>query len=164
MPKSPRFYSTPMDDGSESTPVQAYGLEERTPSIIEKPKLLRRMSHALDDIKEDFSLQIDPRSTADKLKRRSTLIFDGSAFNPNAGSRPETPVTAGGPPRSRPMSIMSFDAWSSPPRRLSRRLSHRLSIWSQRGKAPGSQAASISSPNLIGSSTQYATRSQASFI
>lgn len=147
--KYPRFYSSPLEEGPE-TPLQVYGLEQREPSIIEKPKLLHRVSHALDDIKEDFSLHV-PRDTANKIKRRSTLLLDGQLGTP---SRPQT---AAGPPRSRAMSIISVEAWSSPPSRLSRRLSRRLSIFSSspRKTSGSSKTASISSPNLIGSSTQY---------
>lgn len=162
MPKSPRFYSSPMDEEPSSTPLQRYGLEQREPSIMEKPKLLRRMSHALDDIKEDFSLQLgDPATAAKKIKRRSTLYLSDTLA---ASPRPET---ADGPPRSRPMSIISFDAWSQPQRRLSHRLSRRLSVFSLsgRGKPGASQAGSISSPDLIGSSTQYgAGSSRTTFI
>ncbi|KAJ5153500.1 uncharacterized protein N7482_009978 [Penicillium canariense] len=151
-----RFYSSPLDDSAE-TPLQLYGIEQREPSIIEKPKLLRRVSHALDDIKEDFSLQLDPtRSAASKIKRRSTFLGDANIGAP----RPET---AGGPlpPRSRPMSAISV---SSPHRGLSRRLGRRLSIFSARSKtAGGSKGASISSPNLIGSSMQCG-HSQTTFI
>ena len=154
MPRTRRFYSSPMDEDA-NTPLQRYGYEQREPSIMEeKPKLFRRMSHALDDIKEDFSLQLnDPASTANKIKRRSTLYLSDTL---SASPRPDT--SDGGPPRSRPMSIISFDAWSQPQRNFGRRLSRRLSVFSLsgRGKGPGgSQAASISSPNLIGSSTQY---------
>lgn len=161
MPKSPRFYSSPMDEEASSTPVQRYGYEQREPSIMEKPKLLRRVSHALDDIKEDFSLQLsDPATTAKKIKRRSTLYLSDTL-----GPSPR-PETADGPPRSRPMSIISFDAWSQP-QRLTRRLSRRLSVFSLsgRGKPSSTQAGSISSPNLIGSSTQYgAGNSQTTFL
>ncbi|KAJ5692726.1 hypothetical protein N7462_002149 [Penicillium macrosclerotiorum] len=154
--KYPRYYSSPVDDGSE-TPLQIYGYEQREPSIYEKPKLMRRVSHALGNIQEDFSLQLDARSTANKIKRRSTLMLDGNMMAP----RPET-ADSPMPPRSRPMSIMSA---SLPQRGLSRRLSRRLSIFSGRSKSSmGSKSASISSPNLIGSSTQYEERNQASFI
>ncbi|KAJ6116539.1 hypothetical protein N7512_006264 [Penicillium capsulatum] len=158
MPKTPRFYSSPMDEEA-ATPLQRYGHEQREPSIMEKPKLLRRVSHALDDIKEDFSLQLsDPASTANKIKRRSTLYLSDTL---NTSPRPET---AHGPPRSRPMSIISFDAWSQPQRRLSRGLSRRLSVFSLSGRKPGSAQGSISSPNLIGSSTQYGGNSQPPFL
>ncbi|KAJ5818045.1 hypothetical protein N7474_003636 [Penicillium riverlandense] len=165
-PKCRRFYSSPVDEGIDSTPLQMYGLEQRPPSFVERPpKLLRRVSHALDEIKEDYSLQLDVRATADKLKRRSTLfLFDGSNTAEDSCPRPQTSMTASAAPRSRPMSIMSFDAWSSPPRRLSRRLTRRISSW-RHSKAPAPPTASISSPNLIGSSTLHrAGRSQASFI
>ncbi|KAF3390351.1 hypothetical protein F1880_009385 [Penicillium rolfsii] len=156
--KYPRFYSSPLDDGLE-TPLQLYGYEQREPSIYEKPKLFHRVSHALDDIKEDFSLNLDPaRSTTNKIKRRSTMLLDA-----NLGASPR-PETAGGPvpAHSRPMSILSG---SMPQRGLSRRLSRRLSIFSTRRKiATGPGSASISTPNLIGSSTQYANGSQTSFI
>ncbi|KAJ6112229.1 hypothetical protein N7523_008290 [Penicillium sp. IBT 18751x] len=149
-PKYPRFYASPMDDGSES-PIQAYGLEQREPSIYERPRLLRRVSHALDDIKEDLAYQLDARETANKIKRRSTFFLDPH-FNIAEENRPET---SAGTSRSRPMSIMSVEAWTAPQRGLSRRLSRRLSIFGR--KTPeGSPMASISSPNLIGSSTTYA--------
>lgn len=153
--KYPRFYSSPLDDGLE-TPLQVYGYEQREPSIYEKPKLFRRVSHALDDIKEDFSLNLDPaRSTANKIKRRSTFLLDANFV---ATPRPET--TDGPMPRS--MSVMSV---STPQRGLSRRLTRRLSIFSTRSKSAAvSKTASISSPNLIGSSTQYANGSQTNFI
>ncbi|CAI7608847.1 unnamed protein product [Penicillium crustosum] len=160
--KYPRFYSSPMDQETDSTPLEVYGLEQREPSIYGKPpKLLRRVSHVLGDIREDISM--DARQTTDKLRRRSTMIYDGPNFTVPP-SRPEAPMTSHGPPRSRPMSIISFDNWSSPTRRMSQRISRRLSVFSSRGKPTTSGAASISSPNLIGSSTQYGNRSQASFI
>ncbi|KAJ5626279.1 hypothetical protein N7510_002588 [Penicillium lagena] len=164
-PKFRRFYSSPVDEGIDSTPLEMYGIEQRPPSFIERPsKLLRRVSHALDDIKEDYSLQLDVRATADRLKRRSTLfMFDGSNTAEDSGSRPQTSMTAGAP-RSRPISIISIDGWSSQPRRLSRRLTRRISSW-RHSKAPAPPTASISSPSLIGSSTLHrAGRSQASFI
>lgn len=161
--KYPRFYATPIDiDDGPSTPLEVYGFEQREPSIMEKPGMLRRVSYALDDIKEDFSLNLDPaRSTANKIKRRSTLRFDAN-FNP--GQRPETAGTQvhPRPPRSRPVSIMSVDPSPAPQRSLSRRLSRRLSFFSSKGSY--GKPASISSPNLIGSSTQYASRSQTTFI
>lgn len=146
--KYPRFYSSPLVE-SLQTPLQVYGLEQREPSIIERPRLRHQISHALVDIKEDISLQI-PRETANRIKRRSTLLLDG-----NFGTTPR-PESASGSPRSRPGSIIS-QTWSSPPRRLSRRISRRLSIFSSsRKNDPGSNVgSSISSPDLIGSSTQY---------
>ncbi|KAJ5347384.1 hypothetical protein N7541_001704 [Penicillium brevicompactum] len=150
--KYPRFYSSPVDEDTNSTPLQMYGLEQREPSIYGKPpKLLRRVSHALGDIREDLSLDTE------KLKRRSTILFD--PISPR-----EIPVTSHGPPRSRPMSIISFDNWSGPTRGMSQRISRRLSVFSSRGKPTSSKGASISSPNLIGSSTEYGNRSQNSFI
>lgn len=141
-----RFYSSPLNESSDSTPLQVYGLEQREPSIIEKPRnRLQRVSYALDDIKEDFTVQLNPRTTAEKLKRRTSIFVQDA-------SRPGTPEPA---ERSsgRPMSILSFDNWSSPPRRLSRRLSS-FSSFSRRKGTARSQA-SISQPSLIGSSTQY---------
>ncbi|KAJ5227728.1 hypothetical protein N7489_008436 [Penicillium chrysogenum] len=159
--KYPRFYSSPVDQETDSTPLQLYGLEQREPSIYSKPpKLLRRVSHVLGDIREDLSM--DARQTTEKLKRRSTMLYDGPSTAPPA--RSEAPMTSHGPPRSRPMSIISFDNWSSPTRGMSQRLSRRLSVFSSRSKPTSSKGASISSPNLIGSSTQYGNRSQASFI
>ncbi|KAA8646514.1 hypothetical protein EYZ11_012438 [Aspergillus tanneri] len=146
----PRYYSTPLDkDSPDSTPLHLYGLEQREPSImLEKPKLLRRVSYALDDIKEGEKL---------KTKRRQSTFMHESA-NMSSGAMSSAGSSLSGaemsePPRSRPMSIFSVDHWSPPTRGLSRRLSIRLSL--SRGKRfrPG-QGASISQPNLIGSSTQ----------
>ncbi|KAJ5749338.1 uncharacterized protein N7511_011034 [Penicillium nucicola] len=152
--KYPRFYASPVDEGTDATPLQVYGHEQREPSIYGKPpKLLRRVSHALGDIREDVTLQLDP------LKRRSTIFFE----TPLSPASPEVPMTSDGL-RSRPMSIISYDAIAAPSRRLSQRLSRRLSVFSSRGKPTGNAGGSISSPNLIGSSTQYGSRSQVSFI
>ena len=144
-PKYPRFYASPVDNGCENTPVQVYGFEQREPSIMEKPKLFRRVSHALGDIKEDMSLNLaDPESTAAKLRRRSTLMFE-------TNSRPATSNALPPPRSSRAMSIISVDSWSMPQRGLSRRLSRRLSVFS-RSKSSQVQTQSISTPNLISSS------------
>jgi len=157
-PKYPRFYASPMDDSSEN-PVQAYGLEQREPSIHEKPKLLRRVSHALDDIKEDVAFQLDTSEAANKIKRRSASLLD-----PNFSTATRPPTSAERP-RSRPMSIMSVEAWTAPQRRLTRRLSRRLSVFSSgRKTSDGPQMASISSPNLIGSSSLYAGEQRQNFI
>ncbi|KAE8380584.1 hypothetical protein BDV26DRAFT_257320 [Aspergillus bertholletiae] len=155
--KCPRYYSTPLrSDSPESTPLQIYGLEQREPSLYgDRPStLLRRFSHALDDIKEDFSLQLDPRNTTDKIRskrRQSTLMLDTSAPGSRAGSLSgsESPTEA---PRARPMSMMSTDNNFTPP---TRRLSRRLTLLGfRKNRLRGGQAASISQPNLIGSSTQ----------
>lgn len=153
--KCPRYYSTPLRaDSPESTPLQMYGLEQREPSLYgdRSSKLLRRFSHALDDIKEDFSLQLDPRTTAEKIRskrRQSTLMLDtsvpGSRSSSLSGS--ESPEMV---PRPRPMSMMSKDHAFAPP---TRRLSRRLTILGFRKNRFRGQA-SISQPNLIGSSTQ----------
>ncbi|RMJ25323.1 hypothetical protein PHISP_03810 [Aspergillus sp. HF37] len=156
--KSNRFYSSPLNDSPDSTPLQVYGLEQREPSISEKPRNrhLQRVSYALGDIKEDFSTggQLSPRTTADRIKRRtSVFISEGPASSPSPSPRrrPSTPMTSEGQ-RSRPMSILSLDALSSPPQRLGRRLSSLSSFSRRKGSKP--QEASISQPNLIGSSTQ----------
>ncbi|KAJ5288793.1 hypothetical protein N7478_001823 [Penicillium angulare] len=151
VPKYPRFYSSPMEEAPDSTPLNLYGLEQRPLSIIEKPKLLRRVSHALDDIKEDLAYQLADSDAAAKLKRRSTLFLDGS-FNAPSNAPNSRPGTVNGPPRSRPMSIISMDTWSAPQRGLSRRLSRRLSIFSRGKGDTRPNTASISTPNLIGSS------------
>ncbi|KAE8145175.1 hypothetical protein BDV25DRAFT_165227 [Aspergillus avenaceus] len=159
--RCPRYYSTPLKaDLPESTPLQVYGLEQREPSIygeMRQSKLLRRFSHALDDIKEDFSLQLDPRTTTDKIRskrRQSTLMLDTSAPGSRNGSISggESPMSSE-PPRPRPMSVFSSAEHLSPP---TRRLSRRLTMlgFSRKHRVRGSQTASISQPNLIGSSTQ----------
>lgn len=102
--KCPRFYSSPLSQHSADpqTPLQAYGLEQREPSIVEvKPRLLRRVSHVLDDIKEDFSLQLNPQGAAEKmcLRRRESAFFDGppvlntSPASPSFGSSSPSPVS-----------------------------------------------------------------------
>ncbi|PWY87501.1 hypothetical protein BO70DRAFT_195674 [Aspergillus heteromorphus CBS 117.55] len=153
--KIPRYYSTPVkEDLPDSTPLQMYGLEQREPSIAERPKLLRRFSHALDDIKEDFALQ--PSSEKIRSKRRQSIFgideipgSSASLYSPGM----DIPVSAEPqPPRSRPVSIFSSEAWAPPTKKLSR----RMSIFSSRRQkkfSPG-QAGSISQPNLIGASTQ----------
>lgn len=148
--KSSRFYSSALNDSTDSTPPQVYGWEQREPSIIEKPRSrpLRRMSYALVDIKEDFfSGQLNPRATAEKLKRRTSLfIQDGPPASTPDLSRSSTQRLP------RRMSILSLDTWSSPPQRLGRRLSSLTSF--SRRKGPKSREASISQPNLLGSSTE----------
>ncbi|OGM41903.1 hypothetical protein ABOM_009798 [Aspergillus bombycis] len=155
--KCPRYYSTPLrSDSPESTPLQMYGLEQREPSLYgDRPStLLRRFSHALDDIKEDFSLQLDPRNTTEKIRskrRQSTLMLDTSAPGSRAGSLSGSESVAE-VPRARPMSMMSTDNSFIPP---TRRLSRRLTLLGfRKNRLRGGQAASISQPNLIGSSTQ----------
>ncbi|KAF7171526.1 hypothetical protein CNMCM6106_005888 [Aspergillus hiratsukae] len=162
IPKVHRYYSTPLRaDSPDSTPLHLYGLEQREPSIYEKPppRVLRRISHALDDIKEDFSLQIDQNNMTNKIwsRRQSMLMFDVAAGPSGAGAalphhHHQRPITASGPPRSRPLSILSFDNWAPPTRALSRRLS-TFRFGSRRKRASSAQLASISQPNLIGSST-----------
>lgn len=157
-----------MTDTSK-TPLQEYGLEQREPSIFEdrdkdKPaKLLRRVSHALDDIKEDFSLQLDSSrgNAADRmrLRRRESAFFSGGGGGGGDGKPPPSSMPSplgalrNGRPEtaaSRPLSIFSLDLGMHGGRRLSRRLSMFGSNLSQRRKQYGE---SISQPNLIGSST-----------
>jgi hypothetical protein len=131
-----------------------YGLEQREPSIYgDRPsKLLHRFSHALDDIKEDFSLQLDPRNSK---RRQSTLMLDISAPGSRAGSLSGSESPVAEPARPRPMSMMSTnmstDNFTPPTRRLSRRLTL---LGFRKNRLRKGQAASISQPNLIGSSTQ----------
>ncbi|PLB53411.1 hypothetical protein P170DRAFT_349473 [Aspergillus steynii IBT 23096] len=160
LPRLPRYYATPLNEDTDSTPLQVYGLEQREPSIAEKPKLLRRMSHALDDIKEDFSLQLEPRERLKSRNRHSTFMLDtsvgGSGLRSSGSSLSggESPMTSE-PPRPRPISTFSIDNWNppAPAQSLSRRLSNRLGFSQKKRFRPG-QGASISQPNLIGSSTQ----------
>jgi hypothetical protein len=164
IPKVDRYYSTPLRaDSPDSTPLHLYGLEQREPSIYEKPppRVLRRLSHALDDIKEDFSLQLDQNNMTNKIRSRrpSMLMFDVTAGPSGAGATAgatlphhQRPITASAPPRSRQLSILSFDNWAPPTRALSRRLS-TFRFGSRRKRASSAQLASISQPNLIGSST-----------
>ena len=155
--KTPRFYSTPLDkDAPDSTPLQRYGLEEREPSICERPKLLHRFSHALDDIKEDFTL---PAERLRASRRLSTLILpDAAALQQPPRTSPSASTTSlpvpmeRAPPRT--SSSRSFLAVEAPARRLSRRLSSSLSFSAKKKFFRESRGASISQPNLIGSSTQ----------
>ncbi|KAL5365717.1 hypothetical protein BJX96DRAFT_169333 [Aspergillus floccosus] len=163
--KTPRFYSTPLDkDAPDSTPLQRYGLEEREPSIMERPKLLHRFSHALDDIKEDFTL---PAERLRSSRRLSTLILPDGASTAPPLQPPRTSINMSTtslpvpmervPPRT--SSSRSFLAVDAPARRLSRRLSSSLSFSSKKKIFRESGGASISQPNLIGSSTQIWPRS-----
>lgn len=187
--KSRRFYSSPLceDSPDPKTPLQAYGLEQREPSIYElqlqqqqqqsrpAPRLIRRMSTVLDDIKEDFHMQIDAHAAHDKqrLRRRESAFFDGPPVVRAGGagdSSPLPPVSAVPPVEestsaapapgvasrrresgARPLSVLSWENTWSLSRRFSRRLSMLGSSFSMRRKR---MEASISQPNLIGSSTQ----------
>jgi hypothetical protein len=154
MIKSRRFYSSPLSDTSSTpdpkTPLQAYGLEQREPSIAEeKPHLLRRVSHALDDIKEDFTLGLDAKGTAEKIRRRRGSVFFEAPPSSSPAPRTETAMAV---ERTRPLSIFSTAGsvdHGSAGKRMSRRLSMFGGGFSQRRKRVGE---SISQPNLIGSS------------
>ncbi|KAL4809929.1 hypothetical protein BDV18DRAFT_129897 [Aspergillus unguis] len=171
LPKYPRFYSTPLNqDHPDSTPLQIYGLEEREPSIIERPRRFVRFSRALDDIKEDFTSPSTPnfRNTAEAIRARRQSTFSSFFFDNNSN-----PTLSSGPAsasasvfHSSSASFAESDRPFPPPppipedsdepvrpglgRRLSRRLS-RLSF-SQRRASYRAGGASISTPNLIGSS------------
>ncbi|KAL5333335.1 hypothetical protein BJX70DRAFT_69740 [Aspergillus crustosus] len=181
LPKYPRFYSTPLNqDLPDSTPLQIYGLEEREPSINEKPRRFVRFSRALDDIKEDFSIP-DARNSAAAIRARRQSTF--STFFENNNSNPTLSVTpssisgsgSGSGPglmsrsgsffsrarSSHDSDSISRSAYPPPPpipedepMRPLRRLSRRLSSlsFSQRKARYRSGGASISQPNLIGSS------------
>ncbi|KKK18583.1 hypothetical protein P175DRAFT_0500424 [Aspergillus ochraceoroseus IBT 24754] len=175
-PKYPRYYATPLkEDIPDSTPLQLYGLEPREPSIAEKRGRFQRFSRALDDIREDITLQLEPQALADRAKVRRRM----STFLPETSSTPSLPSARPGSSASfsgsmfasspsgldspseedhpasgsRPLSmIFSPDAWTPPVRRLSRRLSV-LSFSQKRHRYRGGGAPSISQPNLISSST-----------
>lgn len=178
-PKCPRFYSTPVNqDHPDSTPLQMYGLEEREPSIVERPRRFLRFSRALDDIKEDFSSASPStpnfRNTAEAIRARrqstfSSFFFDNNS-NPTLSSMPAS--ASASVFHSSTGSSASFAdsdrAFPPPPpipedsdqparpglgRRLSRRLS-RLSFSQRRPSYRAAGGASISQPNLIGSSNQ----------
>ncbi|KAL4915802.1 hypothetical protein BDW62DRAFT_118365 [Aspergillus aurantiobrunneus] len=173
LPKYPRFYSTPLNqDHPDSTPLHIYGLEEREPSIAERPRRFLRFSRALDDIKEDFTPpQPNRRSTAEAIRARrqstfSSIFFDNnsnptlgvsrtstSASTPAFHSSASTASTTTGPMESYPPPPVPAD---SEPMRPLRRLSRRLSSlsFSQRRSRYRAGSASISQPNLIGSSNQ----------
>lgn len=184
--KSRRFYSSPLceDSPDPKTPLQAYGLEQREPSIYElqlqqqqqsrpTPRLIRHMSTVLDDIKEDFHMQVDSHAAHDKqrLRRRESAFFDGPPVVRSGDSSPPLPPISAVPPveasataapapgvasrrresGARPLSVLSWENTWSLSRRVSRRLSMLGSSFSMRRKR---MEASISQPNLIGSSTQ----------
>ncbi|KAL4778838.1 hypothetical protein BJX76DRAFT_121255 [Aspergillus varians] len=171
IPRYPRFYSTPLNqDHPDSTPLHIYGLEEREPSIAERPRRFVRFSRALDDIKEDFTSQPDPRNTAEAIRARRQSTFSAFFFDNN--SNPTLGVSRAPTAASVSVSALHSSASSSesdrtylpppppipaepeqsmrPLRRLSRRLSS-LSF-SQRKARYRAGSASISQPNLIGSS------------
>ncbi|RDW67335.1 uncharacterized protein DSM5745_09201 [Aspergillus mulundensis] len=188
LPKFPRFYSTPLNqDHPDSTPLQIYGLEEREPSIAERPRRFLRFSRALDDIKEDFISQPNPRNTAEAIRARRQSTFSSFFFDNNSNPTLSLSSSSAGPASASasvfhssgasvasgsisPDSDGASSARPFPPpppipedetdltrrptlgRRLSRRLS-RLSF-SQRRASYRAGGASISQPNLIGSSAQ----------
>ncbi|KAL2867299.1 uncharacterized protein BJX67DRAFT_82260 [Aspergillus lucknowensis] len=169
-PKYPRFYSTPLNqDEPDSTPLHVYGLEEREPSIAERPRRFLRFSRALDDIQEDFALRqpLPRQSTAETIQARRQSTF--SSFFFDNGSNPalgrEHSISGSGSSRAHSSgsgsSANSPDAERPPvpsmpdgPMRPLRRLSRRLSVlsFSQRKARYRAGSASISQPNLIGSS------------
>lgn len=163
-----RYYSSPLNDECQYTPVELYGLEQREPSIAERPKFLNRFSHALDDIREDLPLQLDPRNTTQKLRRRreSMLVSPTSPLDTasvRTGPSP-TPLSQAAPAPMATFSNTNNTVSSdnrkdspSPPRRgrFVGRLSI-LSLSSARKKSIRSQGiTSISQPNLIGSSNDF---------
>ncbi|KAL4995647.1 hypothetical protein BDV10DRAFT_127461 [Aspergillus recurvatus] len=185
LPKFPRFYSTPLNqDHPDSTPLNIYGLEEREPSIAERPRRFLRFSRALDDIKEDFISQPNPRNTAEAIRARRQSTFSAFFFDNNSNPTLSCPGPASASasvfhssgasvasgagsisPDSDGASSAGARPFPPPPpipedstqrptlgRRLSRRLS-RLSF-SQRRASYRAGSASISQPNLIGSSNQ----------
>lgn len=116
--KTRRFYSSPLNDSSPRTPLQIYGLEQREPSIVEKPRLFRRFSHALDDIKEDLPLQLDPRNTAQKIKkRRESMLFmsDNTTATTTTTPTPTTPTTPPTPRSTTRAVTMPVVTASAPP-------------------------------------------------
>ncbi|KAL2854991.1 hypothetical protein BJY01DRAFT_243443 [Aspergillus pseudoustus] len=177
IPKYPRFYSTPLNqDLPDSTPLQIYGLEEREPSIAEKPRRFVRFSRALDDIKEDFT-QPQARDGADAIRARrqstfSSFFFDNGSMPTLSENASMHSGVASGSGFSRASSVSAghgsganspeFEKPPVPPipedvsmkplRRLSRRLS-TLSFSQRKARYRGGNA-SISQPNLIGSSNQ----------
>ncbi|OJJ44360.1 hypothetical protein ASPZODRAFT_135171 [Penicilliopsis zonata CBS 506.65] len=157
-----RYYSSPLNDEiPDSTPLQVFGLVQRSPSVTQKqPRLINRMSYALGDIKEE----LDPRLAADKIRKRtSVFMFDGANLSqPTLLSPPQThpeeeeeeeasvrPQSSHPPPpsSSRPNSLFSMDL-----RKPRRRLSMLRGSFIRRKGPQTSQSASISTPNLIGSS------------
>ncbi|KAL4966029.1 uncharacterized protein BDV14DRAFT_199478 [Aspergillus stella-maris] len=176
IPKYPRFYSTPLNqEEPDSTPLQIYGLEEREPSIAERPRRFVRFSRALDDIKEDFTSPTtpNPRNTAEAIRARrqstfSSFFFDNNS-NPTLGvSRSSTSASLStsnfhGHSNASSVSVaipppppIPNDDEQEQPMKLGRRLTRRLSrlSFSQRRASYRAGNASISQPNLIGSSNQ----------
>ncbi|KAL4931083.1 uncharacterized protein BDV17DRAFT_20413 [Aspergillus undulatus] len=172
IPKYPRFYSTPLSqEEPDSTPLHIYGLEEREPSINERPRRFLRFSRALDDIKEDFTSPTtpNPRNTAEAIRARrqstfSSFFFDNNS-NPTLGvSRTSTSAsfsTSNFHARSNASSVSippppPIPSDDEQPVKLGRRLTRRLSrfSFSQRRASYRAGNASISQPNLIGSSNQ----------
>ena len=177
--KHRRYYSSPVNNECQSTPVELYGLETRQPSIVERPKLLNRFSSALDDIKEDIPLQLDPRNTAQKIRRRtsSMLVLDSSTVGSGGGREsdaadrgsmmPGAHSTGPSPaPPSRTATVNNVDINGGSTRshrkeslsareKFGRRLSI-LSLGSVRRKGSRSHGlASISQPDLLGSSNEF---------
>ncbi|EPS27119.1 hypothetical protein PDE_02060 [Penicillium oxalicum 114-2] len=163
--KTPRFYSSPVQNGFE-TPLQLYGLERREPSIHEKRKRSRRISHALGEIAENpappFKLDTVTSPPINKLRRRSTFLR-GSPPVSAAASSPRSMVDGPCTPQSEPGSAWSISTTQS--HSFTHRLVRRLSVLSIRRKNPmQSSLSGVALSNGIGPSMQHGTRLQPGFI
>lgn len=128
MSKPPsRFYSSPMNEGTSLNPVELYGLEMREPSIIEKPKLLQRVTDALIDAREDFSMHFNLDLDANKTIQCHCLTFRARNFH-HLPSCQKTSMMSRWSPRSQTVPIDSFDAYLSPT--LHQRLGRKMTWWS----------------------------------
>ncbi|KAJ5475649.1 hypothetical protein N7539_007936 [Penicillium diatomitis] len=162
--KSPRFYSSPVQDGY-GTPVQLYGLERREPSIHEKPKRSRRISYALGGIEENLSsMNSDTtpmRATANKIRRRPTLRLGSSPVPPVMAPSPRIMEDGASTPQFPPESAWSISTTQTSG--FARRLTRRLSVFSMRRKTAVQSGREMPSPDSIGSPLQHGSRLQPTF-
>lgn len=156
MPKtSSRFYSSPMNETTNLNPVELYGLEMREPSVIEKPKLLHRITDALNDAKKDLSLRFNPDLDADKTTQCHYLAFRARNFR-HLLLRQNASIMSRWSPRSHPVSIDS-DAYLPPtphPRR-SRKMAWWPSHFKKSRKNSVFNGVIMSSPDVVSASVLW---------
>lgn len=147
-----RFYSSPVNERTNLNPLQLYGPEIREPSVLEKPKLLRRVTDALRDTKEEFLQHFKPNIAANKTARSTRLILHDRNCHPLASCQKGS-MKLRQLPRTQCMPNNSFGAHFSPS--LHRRLEKKLTWWSsflaKSRNDSGSESLNPSPPAIISS-------------
>ena len=170
IPKGPprRYYSSPLSDDCQFTPVEMYGLEqpEQMPSIHEQRVNKRRSRFstalALDDIKEDMPLQLDQQHKRFSTNVRRLSSASIMRLPPPSRSATTTSILNSNHNSARDGTCKSNSAVPSSGQHLLKpSLARRLSvlsigsIGSKKGFQPTHSSASISQPNLVASTGYF---------